>query len=69
MSDLNHFYATALNFFENETPIRMKFVRGNEAPFMNRAIKRAIIRNKILKNPTNKSNMLYKKQIVFVLHV
>ena len=65
MSDLNHFYATALNFFDNETPIRMKFVRGNEAPF----IKRAIIRNKILKNPTNKSNMLYKKQIVFVLHV
>ena len=45
----------------------MKIVRANEAPFMNRTIKKAImkrsrIRNKFLKNPADENNLNYKRQ-------
>ena len=45
----------------------MKYVRANEAPFMNRTIKKAImkrsrLRNKFIKNPSEENNLNYKKQ-------
>ena len=67
ISDLDHFNVTVQKVLDNEAPIRMKYVRANEAAFMNRAIKKAImkrlrLRIKFLKNPTNENNMIYKKQ-------
>ena len=67
ISDLAHFNTTVLKIFDNEAPIKMKNVRANEAPFMNRTIKKAImkrsrLRNKFLKNPTNENNLNYKRQ-------
>ena len=44
ISDLAHFNTTVLNIFDNEAPIKMKNVRASEAPFMNRTIKKAIMK-------------------------
>ena len=67
ISDLDHFNTTVLKILDNEAPIKMKNVRANEAPFMNRTIKKAImkrsrLRNKFLKNPTDENNLNYKRQ-------
>ena len=58
ISGLDHFNATVPKFLDNKAPKRMKYARVNEAPFMNRAIKKAIMkktrfRNKFLKNHIN----------------
>ena len=44
ISYLAHFNTTVLKIFDNEAPIKMKNVRANEAPFMNRTIKKAIMK-------------------------
>ena len=66
ISDLDHFNTTALKILDNEAPIKMKNVRANEVPFMNRtikktAMKRSRLRNKFLKNPTDENNLNYKR--------
>ena len=66
-SDLEHFNATVLKILDHEAPIKMKYVRANEAPFMNKTIKKAImkrsrLRNKFIKNPSEENNLNYKKQ-------
>ena len=45
----------------------MKYVRANEAPFMNKTIKKALmkrsrVRNKFIKNQSEENNLNYKKQ-------
>ena len=67
ISDLDHFNTTVPKILDNEAPIKMKNIRANEAPFMNRTIKKAImkrsrLRNKFLKNPTDENNLNYKRQ-------
>ena len=64
ISDLEHFNATVLKILDHEAPIKMKYVRANEAPFMNKTIKKAImkrsrLRNKFIKNPSEENNLCY----------
>ena len=47
---LEHFHATALKVPANEAPIKMKYFRANEAPFTNRAIKKAVTKRSRLRN-------------------
>ena len=49
-SGLEHFNATVLKVPANEAPIKMKYFRANEAPFMNRAIKKAVMKRSRLRN-------------------
>ena len=50
ISDLDPFNTTVLKILDNEAPIKMKNVRANEAPFMNRTIKKAIMKISRLRN-------------------
>ena len=67
VSDLAKFNACVLEVFNKEAPIKKKYLRANEAPFMNRKLKKAIIirsrlRNTFLKHPTNENKKNYRKQ-------
>ena len=48
-------------------PIKQKHIRGNQPPFMNKDIHKAImtrtrLRNRFLKEPTEMNRLAYKKQ-------
>ena len=48
-------------------PIKQKHIRGNQSPFMNKNINKAImtrtrLRNRFLKEPTQMNRLAYKKQ-------
>ena len=52
---------------EKHAPLRMKFIRGNHAPFINKELRKAIytrsrLRNKFCKSPLKENEALYKKQ-------
>ena len=56
-----------LELLNRWVPIRNKYVRANNAPYMNKTLSKAImtrsrIRNKFLKNPNNKNREIYNKQ-------
>ena len=47
--------------------LKKKFLRGNQAPFINKELRKAIydrsrLRNRLCKTPTEENEMLYKKQ-------
>ena len=70
--DLDHFNTTVLKILDNESPIKGKNVRANEAPFMNSTIKKTImkrsrLRNKFLKSHAYENNLNYKRQRNFCL--
>ena len=44
ISDLNHFNATVLKVLDIKAPKEMKYVRANEALFVRRAVKKAIMK-------------------------
>ena len=72
VSDLAKFNACVLEVFNKEAPIKKKYLRANEAPFMNRKLKKAIIirsrlRNTFLKHPTNEKKKNYRKQRNFCI--
>ena len=51
---------------------KKKYLRGNNKPFMNKVLSKAImqrtrLRNKFLKNPTNQNRLSYTKQRNFCL--
>ena len=55
-------------------PIKKKFMRANEAPFMIRKLKKAImirstVRNAFLKHPANENKKNYRKQRNFSVHL
>ena len=55
-------------------PIKKKFMRANEAPFMFRKLKKAImirsrVRNTFLKHPTNENKKNYRKQRNFSVNL
>ena len=58
VSDLAKVNVCALKVLDKEAPVKKKFIRANEAPFMTRKLKNAImvrsrLRNTFLKHPTN----------------
>ena len=58
---------TFINIVNNHAPLKKKFIRGNQAPFMTRNLRKEIytrsrLRNKFCKNPTKENEKLYKKQ-------
>ena len=58
---------TFINIVNNHAPLKKKFIRGNQAPFMTRNLRKEIhtkssFRNEFCKNPTKENEKLYKKQ-------
>ena len=61
-----------LEVFNVYAPLKTKIVRGNDAPFADKQLRKAIytqtrLKNKIHKNPSKESKMANKKQINFYL--
>ena len=55
-----------LTEFNKLAPIKEKYVRANNAPYMNKTLSKAImnrsrLRNKFLKNPNDENRAIYKK--------
>ena len=68
--DLAKFNACALKVLNKEAPIKKKLITVNEARFMMRKLKKAImvrsrLRNTFLKHPTNENKKSYGKQRKF----
>ena len=58
---------TFIDIVNNHAPLKKKFIRGNQAPFMTRNLRKKIytrsrFRKKICKNPAKENEKLYKKQ-------
>ena len=58
---------TFINIVNNHVPLKKKFIRGNQAPFMTRNLRKQIynkskLRNKLCRTPTKENEKLYKKQ-------
>ena len=58
---------TFINIVNNHAPLKKKFIRGNQAPFMTRNLRKEIhtkssFRNEFCKDPTKENEKLYKKQ-------
>ena len=56
-----------MKIFNKEAPIKKKTVRGNNAPFMTKTLRKAImfrtrLKNKFIKQPTPLNEYNYKKQ-------
>ena len=55
------------SFCDKHAPMKKKYKRGNQMPFVTKDLSKAImersrLRNNYLKNKTNANGMLYKKQ-------
>ena len=62
----NEFEKTFLTVLNKQAPLKTKFVRHNNNPFMTKELRKAIIKRSQLKNRYNKNhNYLYKKQRSF----
>ena len=60
------FESTFMELLNKHAPMRMKYVRANNAPFMNKILSKAImnrsrLRNKFLKNPNDINKINYSK--------
>ena len=58
---------TFIDIVNKHAPLKKKFIRGNQAPFMTRNLKKEIytrsrFRNKFCKSTTKENEKLYKKQ-------
>ena len=66
-TDLRTFKETVFNIFNKYAPIKRKYVRANEAPFMTKELQKAImkrsrLRNKFLKDRTENNQKNFKHQ-------
>ena len=68
-SDENHIFLTNqfLKVVNQRDPLKVKNLRGNHAPFVDKQLrkeiyKRSKLRNKYCKNPSEQNGALYKKQ-------
>ena len=66
-TDLRTFKETVFNMFNKYAPIKKKYVRANEAPFMTKELHKAImkrsrLRNKFLKDRTENNQKNFKLQ-------
>ena len=55
-----------LETIDKNAPLKKKFVRGNQAPFMNRDFQKAIytrtrLKNKYWRDPSKENELAYKK--------
>ena len=71
MEDPNLSYGNLVNILKSiidqHAPLKQKKLRGNEAPFMNKILRREIytrsrLKNKLNKNPLEENKILYKNQ-------
>ena len=58
---------TLIKIVERQAPLKKRFVRGNQAPFMNKELRKAVyirsrLRNNFCKNPTKEKENKYKVQ-------
>ena len=63
----NAFENLVLQTLGKMAPTKQKHIRGNQSPFMNKDIHKAVmtrirLRNKFLKEPTQMNRLAYKKQ-------
>ena len=61
------FKETFMNSLNKQAPMKEKFIRGNQAPFMNKTLskafmQRAKLKNRYNKNPTELNHLHFKKQ-------
>ena len=66
-NDLRTFKETVFNVFNKYVPIKRKYVRANDAPFMTKELhktimKRSGLRNKFLKDRTENNQKTFKRQ-------
>ena len=69
MSELSNdeFVKIFMDIFNRHAPLKQKYVRANQGPFMTKELRKALmirskLRNKFLKLKTDESRELYKKQ-------
>ena len=67
-NDINYnlFESTFMNILDKHAPMKEKYVRANNAPFMNKTLSKAImnrsrLRNNFLKNPNSNNKAIYNK--------
>ena len=61
------FKTNLVNIFNEHTPLKKRYVRANQAPFMNKRLSKEImtrsrLRNKFLKTKTDANRKAYNKQ-------
>ena len=64
------FFEVCQNELNHHTPRKRKYIRGNNKPFMTKALSESImerthLKNKFLKNPTNENRLAYTRKINF----
>ena len=69
-TDLRTFKETVFNIFNKYAPVKRKYVRANEAPFLTKELHKAIVkgsrlRNKFLKDRTENNQKNFKLQRIF----
>ena len=67
ISDYNNFENVFLQVLEKHAPLKKKLIRANEAPYITKTLRKAILRrsqleNKYRKQRTRENKTLYKKQ-------
>ena len=65
--DYDDFEDIFCNILNKHAPMKQKYIRANNSPFMTKLLRQNIchrskLRNKFLKQPTRENNILYKKQ-------
>ena len=74
ISNLQCFVDIVLNIFNKKVPNKKRFIRANEAPSMNKTLKKAImkrsrLRNTFLKNRTEENKRNYNKERNFCVNL
>ena len=67
LNDPDRFHKVCAEILNRHAPLKKKYVRGNNKPFMNKTLSQAImqrtkLRNKFLKDPTKHNKISYTKQ-------
>ena len=67
VSNYGEFQTIYLKILDKHAPMKMKSVRANQAPYMTKALRKAImtrssLKNKLYKNFTHENNRAFKKQ-------
>ena len=68
------FFRIFMDVLDNHAPMKSKIIRGNNAPYMNKCLsmafmKRANLKNKCNKNPSERNASIYKKQRNFCVNL
>ena len=63
-SSLDIFVSAVLKVLSKNSPIKKRYIRANEAPFMNKVLKKAIMKSSQLRNVFLKKNLKVKLYII-----